>query len=128
MAGYYYYDPMPPYIDYGQYYRPLPPYAFVAAPVVDAEKPKKTAEEKPKENDKKPKIIEMDVLLCCENCVHKIKKALHGMDGEYLESLSFTIAIEGSLKISLSLSLSLSLSDNFLTTTQACLSHVYPPM
>jgi len=48
------------------------------------------------------------------------------MDGEYLESLSFTIAIEGSLKISLSLSLSL--SDNFLTTTQACLSHVYPPM
>jgi hypothetical protein len=27
MAGYYYYDPMPPYIDYGQYYRPLPPYA-----------------------------------------------------------------------------------------------------
>jgi copper chaperone CopZ len=69
-------------------------------------------------------IIEMDVLLCCENCVHKIKKALHGMDGEYLESLSFTIAIEGSLKISLSLSL----SDNFLTTTQACLSHVYPPM
>jgi copper chaperone CopZ len=69
-------------------------------------------------------IIEMDVLLCCENCVHKIKKALHGMDGEYLESLSFTIAIEGSLKISLSLSL----CDNFLTTTQACLSHVYPPM
>jgi len=54
-------------------------------------------------------IIEMDVLLCCENCVHKIKKALHEMDGEYLESLSFTIAIEGSLKISLSLSLSLSL-------------------
>jgi hypothetical protein len=105
MAGYYYYDPMPPYIDYGQYYRPLPPYAFVAAPVVDAEKPKKPAEEKPKENDKKPKIIEMDVLLCCENCVHKIKKALHEMDGEYLESLSFTIAIEGSLKISLSLSL-----------------------
>lgn len=81
MAGYYYYDPMPPYIDYGQYYRPLPPYAFVAAPVVDAEKPKKPAEEKPKENDKKPKIIEMDVLLCCENCVHKIKKALHEMDG-----------------------------------------------
>jgi hypothetical protein len=27
MAGYYYYDPMPPYFDYGQYYRPLPPYA-----------------------------------------------------------------------------------------------------
>jgi hypothetical protein len=29
---------------------------FVAAPVVDAEKPKKPAEEKPKENDKKPKV------------------------------------------------------------------------
>jgi hypothetical protein len=28
----------------------------------------------------------------------------------------------------LKISLSLSLSDNFLTTTQACLSHVYPPM
>jgi copper chaperone CopZ len=65
-------------------------------------------------------IIEIDVYLCCENCIRKIQKALHEMDGEYLESLSFTIAIEGSLKISL--------SDNFLTTTQACMSHVYPPM
>jgi copper chaperone CopZ len=51
-------------------------------------------------------IIEMDVALCCENCVCKVQKALHEMDGEYLESLSFTIAIENSLKISLSLSLS----------------------
>jgi copper chaperone CopZ len=76
-------------------------------------------------------IIEMDVFLCCEKCVRKIKKALEKMDGEYLESLSFTAAIEGSLKISLSLSLSLSLfslCDNFFTTTQACMSHVYPPM
>ncbi|CAM6014717.1 unnamed protein product [Sphagnum balticum] len=86
MAGYYYYDPMPPYFDYGRYYRPLPPYAFVAPPVVDAEKPKKpaeekSAEEKPKENDKKPKIIEMDVILCCENCVRKVRKALEQMDG-----------------------------------------------
>jgi copper chaperone CopZ len=81
MAGYYYNDPTPPYFDYGQYYRLLPPYAFVAPPVVDAEKPKKPAEEKPKENDKKPKIIEMDVALCCENCVRKVQKALHEMDG-----------------------------------------------
>jgi copper chaperone CopZ len=81
MAGYYYYDPMPPYFDYGQYYRPWPPYAFVAPPVVDAEKPKKPAEEKPKENDKKPKIIEMDVFLCCEDCVRKVLKALEEMDG-----------------------------------------------
>lgn len=50
-------------------------------------------------------IIEIDVFLCCENCVRKIQKALEEMDGEYLESWSFTIAIEGSLKISLSLSL-----------------------
>jgi copper chaperone CopZ len=71
-------------------------------------------------------ITEIDVFLCCENCVRKVQKALKEMDGEYLESLSFTIAIEGSLKISLSLSLSL--YDNFLTTTQACMSHVYPPM
>jgi copper chaperone CopZ len=53
-------------------------------------------------------IIEMDVFLCCENCVRKVLKALEEMDGECLESLSFTIAIEGSLKISVSLSLSLS--------------------
>jgi len=81
MAGYYYYDPMPPYFDYGQYYRPLPPYAFVAPQVVDAEKSKKPAEEKPKENDKKPKVIEIDVFLCCENCVRKVQKALKEMDG-----------------------------------------------
>jgi copper chaperone CopZ len=49
--------------------------------VADAEKCKKPAEEKPKENDKKPKIIEIDVYLCCENCIRKIQKALHEMDG-----------------------------------------------
>ncbi|CAM6051734.1 unnamed protein product [Sphagnum compactum] len=82
MAGYYYcFDPVPPYFDYGQYCRLLPPYAFVAPQVVDAEKPKKPAEEKPKENDKKPKTIEMDVPLCCEDCEHRIEKALYDVDG-----------------------------------------------
>jgi hypothetical protein len=55
-------------------------------------------------------IIEMNVFLCCENFVRRIKKALDEMDGEYLENLSFTIAIEGSLKICFCLSVSLSLS------------------